>query len=79
MASEGFESEDQVPEQDHLPETLQASVQRHRAHLAALVQSLRSAGLPEDMIDESVRQLVDSYGAELAAALRALRKDSTHA
>lgn len=72
---EGFLS----PEERDLPPELHASLERHRQHLAALVASLRAAGISEDMIDASVRQLVDSYGIELSAALRALRKEMPHA
>ena len=54
-----------------LPPELRASVQRHQAHLAALVDSLRAAGVDEGTIEASVRQLVESYGEELAVALRA--------
>ena len=79
MPAEGLGPKYQIPEEGGLPPELQASVERHRQHLAALVASLRTAGLPEDMIDASVRQLVDSYGVELSAALRTLRKDTARA
>jgi hypothetical protein len=79
MPGQGLTPQYQAPEEGDLPSELQASVQRHREHLTALVTSLRSAGLPEEMIDASVRQLVESYGVELSAALRALRKDVPHA
>jgi len=79
MPAEGRGPLYQSLDQGDLPRELQASMERHRQHLAALVGSLRAAGLPEQMIDASVRQLVDSYGVELSAALRALRKDMPHA
>jgi hypothetical protein len=75
MPGQGLTPQYQAPEEGDLPSELQASVQRHREHLTALVTSLRSAGLPEEMIDASV----ESYGVELSAALRALRKDVPHA
>ena len=55
-----------------IPPELQASVQRHQAHLAMLVGSLRAAGVDAEMIETSVRQLVDSYRVELTSAIRAI-------
>lgn len=55
-----------------IPPELQSSIDRHRQHLAALVTSLRAAGVGEGVIDGAVRQLVDSYRVELTAAVRAL-------
>jgi hypothetical protein len=78
MPAQGLDPNYQSPDEGKLPPELQASIERHRQHLAALVASLRAAGLPEGMIDASVRQLVDSYGVELSAALRKLRKDMPH-
>lgn len=67
-----------APREHELPPQLHASLQRHRQHLATLVASLRAAGLAEALIDASVRTLVDSYEAELSAALRALREEEIH-
>lgn len=61
-----------VPVKSDLPPELQASVQRHQEHLAALVVSLRAAGVDEGLIDASVKQLLTSYGAELTEAMRTL-------
>jgi hypothetical protein len=61
--------------ESELPPGLHGSVQRHRQHLAELVVSLRAAGVDEAMIDTSVRDLVASYGNELAAAIRALVRE----
>jgi hypothetical protein len=58
-----------------IPAELLDSVNRHQAHLAALIASLQAAGLQEDMIDASVRTLVDSYANELTIAIRAMVKD----
>lgn len=58
--------------QEAIPHELQESVQRHQRHLAALVGSLRAAGVGEDMIEASVSQLLESYRNELTAAMRAL-------
>lgn len=68
-----------APSEHDLPPQLHASVQRHRMHLSALVGSLRAAGLAEEMIDASVRKLVESYQAELSSALRALRLETVNA
>lgn len=59
-------------EQSVFPPELQASVRRHQQHLVALVTSLRSAGVGEDLIDQGVRQLLESYGSELTSAMRTL-------
>jgi hypothetical protein len=69
----------QRSEETTIPLALQESVLRHQKHLAALVESLRAAGVVEDMIDASVDQLLDSYRNELTAAVRVLVKDSLRA
>ncbi|MBM7407552.1 MULTISPECIES: hypothetical protein [Sphingomonas] len=48
---------------------------RHQAHLLALVESLRAAGVGEEIIEASVSQLLDSYRSELTAAIRALVRE----
>lgn len=58
-----------------IPAELLESVQRHQAHLAALIASLQAAGLQEDMVDASVRSLVDSYADELTLAIRSMMLD----
>jgi hypothetical protein len=58
--------------QEAIPHELQDSVQRHQRHLAALVESLRAAGVGEDVIEASVSQLLESYRNELTDAMRAL-------
>lgn len=63
-------STDAFPNETELPAELQASLERHRRHLAALVASLRAAGVNDELIEHSVRQLIESYTAELTAALR---------
>ncbi|USU07612.1 hypothetical protein NF700_10895 [Sphingomonadaceae bacterium OTU29MARTA1] len=62
-----------------IPAELLDSVSRQQTHLARLVESLRAAGLQEAMIDTSVRSLVDSYAAELTAAIRTMSKAPDHA
>lgn len=69
---EPFASASLGPKQEAIPHELQESVQRHQKHLAALVESLRAAGVGEDVIEASVSQLLDSYRSELTAAMRAL-------
>lgn len=53
---------------------LQESLQRHLAHLTQLVSSLRSVGLSEDQIEQSVSTLVESYRGELMRAMKALAR-----
>lgn len=58
-----------------IPAELLDSVMRHQAHLAALIASLRGAGIHEDMVEAGIRTLIDSYAAELTAAIRGIMKD----
>jgi hypothetical protein len=57
-----------------IPPELLESVMRHQVHLAALIASMRAAGLQEDMVDISVRTLIDSYADELTIAIRGMVK-----
>jgi cell division FtsZ-interacting protein ZapD len=66
-------------EQLTVPAELQESVERHQRHLAALVQSLRAAGVDETVIEASVSQLLESYRDELTAAMRALVLETARA
>lgn len=61
-----------------IPAALLNSVYRHQAHLAALVASMKAAGLQDDMVESSVRTLVDSYAEELTAAVREMMKEPSH-
>ncbi|MES3083350.1 hypothetical protein [Sphingomonas faeni] len=61
-----------------IPAELLDSVLRHQSHLASLVASLRAAGLSEDMVESSVRTLVDSYADELTVAIRGMMKAPPH-
>ena len=61
-----------------IPVELEESVARHQRHLAALVVSLRSAGLGEALIEASVHQLLSSYETELMTAIKALMKEADH-
>jgi hypothetical protein len=58
-----------------IPAELLSSVTRHQTHLAQLIASLKAAGLQDDMIESSVRVLVDSYAEELTVAIRSMNKD----
>ena len=66
-------------EQISVPQELQASVERHQRHLAALVESLRAAGVGEEVIEASVGQLLNSYRDELTAAMRSLILEKSRA
>lgn len=57
-----------------IPAALLESVHRHQAHLAALVSSLRAAGVDEATVEASIRGLVDSYADELTRAVREMIK-----
>jgi hypothetical protein len=57
-----------------IPADLMESVRRHQANLAALVESLRAAGVDEAMVEASIRGLVDSYADELTRAVRQMLK-----
>lgn len=59
-----------------IPDELLASVTRHQTNLGALIGSLRAAGLGEDVVEASVRTLVDSYAAELTVAIRGMLKET---
>jgi hypothetical protein len=61
-----------------IPVELLASVKRHQGHLAALIASMRAAGMEGDAIDASVRVLVDSYADELTAAIRRMMQEERH-
>lgn len=62
-----------------IPAELLDSVNRHQANLAALITNMKAAGIRDDMVEASVRTLVDSYASELSAAIRAFMKGSSHA
>lgn len=57
-----------------VPPALQASIDRHRAHLVQLVASLRAAGIAEDQVEASVNMLMASYRAELISVLKSWMK-----
>jgi len=57
-----------------VPPELEASIQRHRANLVQFILSLRSAGISEDQIEESVTVIVTSYKEELIRTLKTLMR-----
>lgn len=59
-----------------VPSSLQANVDRHRANLLALVDSLGRAGIDEAMIEKSVVAMVASYQAELIRNMKSLYRDA---
>lgn len=61
-----------------IPAELLVSVNRHQTHLSALIVSLQAAGLSEEMVDASIRTLVDSYASDLTIAIRAMMKEPRH-
>ncbi len=56
-----------------IPPELMESVSRHQAELAKLVVNLQAAGLPNDLIEASVRTLVGSYANELTSAILTMK------
>lgn len=53
-----------------IPPELEESLQRHRKNLVRLIITLRSAGISESQIEESVSVIVASYKDELMQALK---------
>jgi hypothetical protein len=58
-----------------IPPELEQSLQRHREHLVQLVVTMRSAGIDEAHIDESVSVIVASYKEELLRAVKRMMND----
>ena len=57
-----------------IPAELEDSLQRHRENLARLVVTLRSAGLSEEQIEESVSVIVASYKSELLRTIKSMMR-----
>ena len=64
------------PDEVAIPPILQASVARHQANLARLLQSLRQAGMEPRQIEAAVTTVIDSYKSELLEAIRRLAADN---
>lgn len=58
----------------HVPEALQASLQRHRENLAGLIRNLQSAGISEEQIEASISVIVASYRDELLRAVKSMMR-----
>jgi hypothetical protein len=59
-----------------IPPLLLASVGRHQANLARLLQSFREAGMDEAQIEAAVGVVIDSYKHELIQAIRTLTAEA---
>lgn len=57
-----------------IPAELEGSFRRHRENLARLVVTLRSAGLSEEKIEESVSVIVASYESELLRTIKSMMR-----
>lgn len=55
-----------------IPPELGGNLQRHREHLRGLVSTLRSAGMKQEQIEDSVSVIADSYKAELIRTIKEL-------
>jgi hypothetical protein len=60
------------PLEIEIPPILRASVGRHQANLARLLESLRAAGMDDAQIEAAVTVVIDSYKHELLQAIRSL-------
>lgn len=56
-----------------LPPALHASLARHRENLAGMMDALRAVGLDDQAIEAHLSTLIESYRAELSAAIASLR------
>lgn len=59
-----------------LPPALQDSMARHRKNLTLMVAALRAVGMDDAAIELNLSVLIDSYRAELAAALHHLGREA---
>jgi hypothetical protein len=57
-----------------VPPQLEESLARHRMHLADLIRTMKTAGVSEERIEESISELIASYKAELLAAIRSMKR-----
>jgi hypothetical protein len=55
-----------------IPPVLRASVKRHRANMALLLQSFRAEGMVTGPIEATVRGVIGSYKHELLVAIQCL-------
>ncbi len=59
-----------------LPPHFLVLTERHLLRIEALLGTMRSAGVDEDLIRHSVREIIDSYEASLVEALVHLSKEN---
>lgn len=57
-----------------VPPELESAFQRHRQNLIELVRNLRSAGVSEEQIEQSVSVIVASYKEELLRTMKAIAR-----
>lgn len=57
-----------------IPEQVMEASKLHAVKLGTLIKNLRAAGVDEQMVRQSISQLLKSYEAELLEALLALPK-----
>jgi hypothetical protein len=55
-----------------IPQELEESLRRHREHLSRLIATLRSSGVGETQIRESVSVILASYKEELIRAIQGM-------
>jgi hypothetical protein len=55
-----------------VPEELEESIRRHRAHLSQLIRTMKIAGVSSDQIEESLSVVIASYKEELIRTIKAL-------
>ena len=60
---------------ESLPPHLRALTERHLARLETLLEAMRGAGVDEDLMRHSVREIIDSYEAHLIEVLVHLSKE----
>ncbi len=59
-----------------VPPPLDESIARHRRHVAELVRTMKTAGVSDEQIEESVSVLIAAYKAELIEAIRRMKSSA---
>jgi hypothetical protein len=80
---EGMASLDMMMDTDpfadlDVPPQLEESLMHHRRHLAQLIRAMKTAGVSEEHMEESVSEIIASYKAELLAAIRSMGAMAQH-
>jgi hypothetical protein len=55
-----------------IPDELSDVVHRHQRHISELVLKLQSIGMKDELIEQSVNQLIAAYRTQLLEAIKAL-------